>query len=105
MSAAHNERANMTRVRSLTINNQSYGVAVEPGETLRDVLRDKLHLTGTKKGCNVGDCGACTVLVDGEAINSCLLPASEMIKGITTIEGIAQNGELTAIRRRQKEVS
>jgi 4-hydroxybenzoyl-CoA reductase subunit alpha len=76
--------------RTLTINGQSYTVAVEPGETLLDVLREKLRLTGTKKGCNVGDCGACTVLVDGEALNSCLLLASEMEgKAITTIEGLA----------------
>ena len=61
------------------------------GETLLDVLRDTLGLTGTKKGCNLGDCGACTVLVDGEPMNSCLVLASEMEgKEITTIEGVAQ---------------
>ncbi|HUU94631.1 MAG TPA: molybdopterin cofactor-binding domain-containing protein [Phycisphaerae bacterium] len=76
--------------RTLTINGDAYTVAVEPAETLLDVLRDKLHLTGTKKGCNAGDCGACTVLVDGEAMNSCLLLATEMEgKAITTIEGLA----------------
>ena len=86
--------------RKLTINGQVCTVAVEPDETLLDVLRDKLHLTGTKKGCNVGDCGACTVLVDGEPMNSCLLLASEMEgKAITTIEGLAQNGELTPLQK------
>ncbi|MHC4236295.1 MAG: molybdopterin cofactor-binding domain-containing protein, partial [Planctomycetota bacterium] len=75
-------------------------VAFEAGATLLDVLRDKLHLTGTKKGCNVGDCGACTVLVDGQPTNSCLLLAGEMEgKSITTVEDLAQNGELTALQK------
>ena len=80
----------MSGVVALSVNRQTYQVAAEAGETLLDVLRDKLHLTGTKKGCNAGDCGACTVLVDGEAMNSCLLLAAEMEgKAITTIEGLA----------------
>ena len=80
----------MAVARKLTVNGQLHTVAVEPFETLLDVLREKLHLTGTKKGCNVGDCGACTVLVDGEAMNSCLLLAAEMEgKAVTTIEGLA----------------
>nr|CAI78850.1 4-hydroxybenzoyl-CoA reductase alpha/gamma subunit (hcrC/hcrA) [uncultured bacterium] len=90
----------MTTVPTLSVNGQHYRVAVDPGETLLDVLRDKLGLTGTKKGCNVGDCGACTVLVDGEPMNSCLLLASEMEgKAVTTIEGLAQNGELTPLQK------
>ncbi len=84
----------------LTVNGSAYTVAVEPGETLLDVLREKLHLTGTKKGCNVGDCGACTILVDGEAMNSCLLLACEMEgKAITTVEGLAKDGELAPIQK------
>ncbi len=90
----------MAVARRLNINGQDHSVAVEPSETLLDTLRDKLHLTGTKKGCDVGDCGACTVLVDGTPMNSCLLLASQMEgKAITTIEGIANKGELTPIQK------
>ncbi len=90
----------MIATHTLTVNAQAYSVAVEAGETLLDVLRDKLQLVGTKKGCNVGDCGACTVLVDGVPANSCLLLAGQMEgKNITTIEGVAANGELTPLQR------
>ncbi|MBN2562881.1 MAG: molybdopterin-dependent oxidoreductase [Phycisphaerae bacterium] len=90
----------MKTIARLNINGETCDVAVVPSDTLLDVLRDRLHLTGTKKGCNVGDCGACTVLVDGEPMNSCLLLACEMEgKAITTIEGLAQNGELTAVQK------
>ena len=84
----------------LTINEDIYTVAVEPSDTLLEVLRDKLHLTGTKKGCNVGDCGACTVIVDGDAMNSCLLLAAQMEgKAISTVEGLAEHGELSPIQK------
>ncbi|MFQ5414835.1 MAG: (2Fe-2S)-binding protein, partial [Phycisphaerae bacterium] len=87
-------------LRTLTVNGQRHAVAVRPGETLLDVLRDKLRLTGTKKGCNVGDCGACTVLVDGDAMNSCLLLAAEVEgRRITTIEGVGDDGRLTPLQR------
>ncbi|MCH7705390.1 MAG: (2Fe-2S)-binding protein [Planctomycetes bacterium] len=90
----------MTRAYSLTVNGQTYAVAAAPGDTLLDVLRDKLWLTGTKKGCNVGDCGACTVLIDGEPMNSCLLLAGEVEgKTITTIESVATNGKLSPIQK------
>jgi 4-hydroxybenzoyl-CoA reductase alpha subunit len=80
----------VTAVRRLTVNGQHYHLAIEPHETLLDVLREKLNLTGTKKACNVGDCGACTVLVEGEPMNSCLLLAAQLEgRSITTIEGVA----------------
>jgi 4-hydroxybenzoyl-CoA reductase alpha subunit/xanthine dehydrogenase E subunit len=90
----------MIRTYTLTVNGYERAVALAAGETLADVLREKLNLTGTKKGCNLGDCGACTVLVDGEPMNSCLLLASQMEgKQITTIEGVAQNGHLAPIQK------
>ncbi len=90
----------MTRLCTFNINGQSHRLAIEPWDTLLDVLREKLSLTGTKKACNVGDCGACTVLVDGEPVNSCLLLAGRMeSRRITTIEGVAVNGELTPLQK------
>jgi 4-hydroxybenzoyl-CoA reductase alpha subunit len=85
---------------TLTVNGEPRTVAVVPGQTLLELLRDGLRLTGTKKGCNVGDCGACTVLVDGEPMNSCLLLASAMAgRSVTTIEGLAVSGKLTPLQR------
>ncbi|MCK6482523.1 MAG: molybdopterin-dependent oxidoreductase [Phycisphaerae bacterium] len=87
----------MTVVRTLTVNGQKQRVAVEPWETLLDVLREKMNLTGSKKACNVGDCGACTVLVDGEPMNGCLLLAAQLEgRSITTVEGLAQQRHGTA---------
>lgn len=84
----------------LKVNGRPYPVALKGGETLLDVLRDTLGLTGTKKGCNLGDCGACTVLVDGAPINSCLMLASEAEgREISTIEGVAKDGELAPIQK------
>ena len=84
----------MQTLQTLTVNGQQHTIAVEDGETLVDVLRDKLHLTGAKKGCGLGDCGACTVLIDDKAINSCLVLASTVNgKAITTIEALNENGE------------
>jgi 4-hydroxybenzoyl-CoA reductase subunit alpha len=90
----------MQTLRTLNVNGRQYTVAIDDGETLVDVLRDKLQLTGAKKGCGQGDCGACTVLIDDEAINSCLVLASAVDgKAITTIEGLDESGELTALQK------
>ena len=84
-----------TRIMRLTVNGEHCQVAVEPTSTLLELIRDHLHLTGTKEGCNTGDCGACTVLIDNKPVNSCLVLAIEADgKEILTIEGLAQNGKL-----------
>lgn len=85
---------------TLNINGVDCGLAIEPRVTLLDALRDRLGLTGTKKGCDQGTCGACTVLVNGWPIDSCLTLAI-MHEGdrIVTIEGIAQDRELHAVQR------
>jgi len=73
----------------LTINGKAYEVAVKPNQTLVDLIRYDLGLTGTKKGCEVGDCGSCTVILNGKAVNSCLVLAMEADGcDITTIEGL-----------------
>lgn len=79
----------------LKVNGETYDLAIAPYRTLVDVLREEIHLTGTKKGCDVGDCGACTVLLDGKPVNACLILAATVQEAeITTIEGLAQNGKL-----------
>lgn len=79
----------------LQVNGEPYDLLVEPRHTLLNVLRDQLGLTGTKKGCDTGDCGACTVLMNGKPINSCLALAMEANgKEITTIEGLARGDDL-----------
>ena len=84
---------------NLNINGKSYQVDVEQGMPLLWVLRDVLNLTGTKYGCGVASCGACTVHIDGVATRTCTLPVSAVEgKSITTIEGIATNGKLSAIQ-------
>lgn len=80
---------------TLKINGESYELLVEPKKTLLDVLREDLGLTGTKKGCDQGDCGACTVLLHGKPVNSCLVLAVEAAgQEITTVEGLAQGDRL-----------
>ncbi len=82
----------------LRVNGRDRRVTVAPADFLVDVLRDDLSLTGTKYACGMGECGACTVLVDGEAVYSCLMLASEVGDAeITTIEGLSRGGELDAV--------
>lgn len=79
----------------ITLNGESRSLDVSPATTLLDLLRHDLELTGTKKGCDHGQCGACTVLIDGQRINSCLqLAVMQDGKEITTIEGLSQEGRL-----------
>ncbi len=84
----------------LKVNDQEYEIADEPWRTLLDVLRYELGLTGTKEGCGTGDCGSCTVLLDGKAVNTCLVFVAEAEgKEITTIEGLSQQGELHPLQQ------
>ena len=79
----------MKKLITLTVNGKSHEVAVAPNETLTDTLRYRLGLTGTKKGCEVGDCGSCTVVMDGKPVNSCLVLAMQAAgRTIDTIEGL-----------------
>ena len=84
----------MKHLITLKVNGQEYTVAADSSRTLNEVLREDLNLTGTKLGCSDGDCGACTVLLDGQSVSSCLtLAVSVEGKEITTVEGLAPSGE------------
>ena len=79
----------MERILKFTVNDKDVQVQVHPGEILVDVLRERLGLLGTKIGCREGECGACTVLLDGQAVNSCLVPALRVQgRDLTTVEGL-----------------
>lgn len=85
---------------SATVNGRARTFDVEPNHTLLDSLRDDLGLTGTKECCLVGECGACTVIVDGRSVDSCLVLAAEADgTTIETVEGLAHGGELTALQQ------
>jgi xanthine dehydrogenase YagT iron-sulfur-binding subunit len=85
---------------NFTINGQSHTVELDSRTSLLDLLRDHIGLTGTKKGCNQGACGACTALVDGERINSCLaLAVQYQERDITTVEGLGTPGALHPVQR------
>ncbi len=84
----------------LTVNGVEREVEAAPLERLLDVLRERLGLTGTKEGCGEGECGACSVLVDGELVNSCLVPICQVDgASVTTVEGLGAGGELSAVQK------
>lgn len=83
----------------LAVNGRPYEVVTPPNRTLLDVLRDSLGLTGTKRGCEIGECGACTVLLDGVAVNSCLVLAPQADgRSVTTVEGLADGERLSPLQ-------
>jgi len=90
----------MKKIISLTVNGVTSDLAVEPRRTLLELLRDDLGLTGTKKGCGIGDCGACTVLLDGVATFSCLTLAIQADGcSVETVEGLAKDGKLNRLQQ------
>jgi carbon-monoxide dehydrogenase small subunit len=90
----------MKRIINLRINGEPVEAAVDPNRTLVQFLREDLGLTGTKHGCGLGDCGACTVILDGKPVNSCLVLAVQADgREVLTIEGLAENGELHPIQQ------
>ena len=85
---------------TLTVNGEARTVEAYPMARLLDVLREELRLTGTKEGCGEGECGACSVLLDGELVNSCLVPVVQAADtAITTIEGVATGEQLHAVQQ------
>ena len=91
----------MKQIVNFNLNGESVQVEIEPHLSLLQLLRDKLELTGTKEGCGMGECGACTVLLDGKTVNSCIFPAIEVDgKSVTTIEGLTDaQGNLHPIQK------
>src|SRR5439155_22755749 len=92
----------MQRMLEITfsVNNQSKTLKVYPMERLLDVLREQLRLTGTKEGCGEGECGACSVMIDGQIVNSCLVPVAQVAgASMQTIEGIATDDQLHAVQQ------
>ena len=89
----------------ITVNGKLYGLSVRPHATLLEVIREDLGLTGTKEGCGVGECGACTVIMNGKSVNACLVLAPEADgKEITTIEGLADGDKLDPIQQAFYEI-
>lgn len=84
---------------TLTVNGTSHTVDVEQATPLLYVLRNDLDLQGPRFGCGMGQCGACTVIINGAAVRSCVMPASSVKAEVTTLEGLASNGELHAVQK------
>ena len=85
---------------TIRVNSKSYNLSIPAQMTLLEVLREELNLTGTKEGCGNGECGACTVIMDGQAVRSCLILGVEAHgREITTIEGLAESGELHPLQQ------
>jgi len=94
------EAGSMKHAIKVAVNGEDYELLVKSNELLIDLLRNRLDLTGTKEGCGTGDCGGCTVLVDGKPLNSCLTLAVEVDgTNILTIEGLARGGELHPLQK------
>ena len=90
----------MEQTITFTINDEKRTMSIKPGQSQLDLIREDLGLTGAKQGCGVGECGACAVLVDGQAIDSCIYLAAWVDgKSIVTIEGLSKNGELTNMQK------
>jgi len=82
-----------------TINGKSVEVEVASGETALYTIRERLALKGTKEGCGIGECGACTIVVDGKAVNACLMPAPQLNgRDVLTVEGLEDSGEISPIQ-------
>lgn len=82
------------------LNDKPVSLEAEPDMTLLDLLRERLQLTGTKRSCGVGECGACTVIVDGDPVNACLYLAGQLPgRWVYTVEGLSQDGELSALQQ------
>lgn len=85
----------MKQLMTLTVNGVTHEVAIEPRQSLLQVLREELHLTGTKEGCSEGECGACTVILDGQTVDSCLIFGLEADgREVLTIEGLSSGEQL-----------
>ena len=90
----------MAELVQFTLNGAPQAVAVEPADKIIDVLREHLNLTGTKRGCDDGTCGACTIVLDGEAKRACLLPAAKLAGAtVLTIEGLNRGAEIHPIQK------
>ena len=99
MEAVVDKQGRKRYLITIRVNGDEHTLVVKANATLANVLRDEFDLTGTKKGCELGDCGSCTVLMDGQPVDSCMVLAVEADdRDITTIEGVAQNGKLDALQ-------